>query len=127
MVAWPAVLKYRGEHELTFILDQSAWNLDAELHFFGYDPEDILIDSEGSIFSLTNQNNNFITSEQSEQKSEQKSERKSEQKSAQKIDLESVLDLIKAHESQLGACCASKLSFQSIAEAIMVIGDESKT
>jgi hypothetical protein len=119
MVAWPAVLKYRGEHELTFILDQSAWNLDAELHFFGYDPEDILIDSEGSIFSLTNQNNNFIMSEQSEQKSEQKS--------AQKIDLESVLDLIKAHESQLGACCASKLSFQSIAEAIMVIGDESKT
>jgi hypothetical protein len=111
MVAWPAVLKYRGEHELTFILDQSAWNLDAELHLFGYDPEDILIDSEGSIFSLTNQNNNFIISEQSEQK----------------IDLESVLDLIKAHESQLGACCASKLSFQSIAEAIMVIGDESKT
>lgn len=115
MVVWPAVLKYRGEHELTFILNQSAWNLDADLHFFGYDPEDILIDSEGSMFSLTNQNCNLITSEQSAQKS------------AQKIDLESVLDLIKAHESQLGACCASKLSFQSIAEAIMVIGGESKT
>jgi hypothetical protein len=110
MVVWPAVLKYRGDHELTFVLDQSVWNSDTDLHFFGYDSDDILIDSEGSIFALSNRNSHVITLEQSERK----------------IELESMLELIKAHESQLGACCASKLSFQSIAQAIMVIGENNK-
>ncbi|MFT6388959.1 MAG: hypothetical protein ACJAUP_002344 [Cellvibrionaceae bacterium] len=110
MVVWPAVLKYRGDHELTFVLDQSVWNSDTDLHFFGYDSEDILIDSEGSIFALSNRNSHDITLGQS----------------GRKIELESMLELIKAHESQLGACCTSKLSFQSIAEAIMVIGENNK-
>lgn len=31
---WPAIIKYSGDVELTYVSDQAEWNNDADLHYF---------------------------------------------------------------------------------------------
>ena len=106
MIIWPAILKYAGEKELTFISNQSEWNCDADLHFFSYEAKDMLIDSEGFIHSLANRKNNFVTPVPTNHS----------------LSLQEVIELVKAHLSELGSCCVSKLSAQSIKHAIDIVG-----
>jgi len=106
VVIWPVILKYAGENELTFISNQSEWDCDADLHFFSYDPEDMLIDSEGFIHSLKNRKNNVIAPEPTNRS----------------LSLQEVIALGKAHLSELGSCCVSKFSAHSIQHAIDIVG-----
>ncbi|MEH6473443.1 MAG: DUF4144 family protein [Halopseudomonas sp.] len=105
MGAWPAILKHLGENELTFISSQSEWDCDADLHFFSYEPEDVLIDTNGQIHSLTDRQNNFVQPREN----------------GNKIELEVLNALVKEHASQLGSCCVSKISYPSISDAIKAV------
>lgn len=51
MILWPAIIKYEGESELTFVSSESEWQCDVDLHFFSYEDDDVLIDSTGAIYS----------------------------------------------------------------------------
>lgn len=104
-IIWPAILKYKGEHELAYIPSQSDWDSDADLHVFAYEIDDQLIDSQGFIYSLNCRKNNLVVPEQTNRS----------------LSLPEVSGLIKAHLSELGSCCVSKLFAPSIKEAIAMM------
>ncbi|NRA85015.1 MAG: hypothetical protein HRU22_14990 [Gammaproteobacteria bacterium] len=109
MVTWPALIKFRGDDELVYISDLAEWNGDADLHFFEYDPLDILIDASGLIHHLNNQHHDAVVPEPTKDL----------------IELGVAIDLIKAHFSALGSCCAAKISARSVAELIDFVGFDS--
>ena len=102
MVIWPAIVKFDGDPELDYISDEKKWEIESELHYLGYQDKDILIDSTGTIFSLNDPSNNSTKVINSNKT----------------IAMDALLDLIKAHQSSLGLCCAAKVGFDSIKEAI---------
>jgi len=104
-IIWPAILKYKGEHELAYIPSQSDWDSDADLHVFAYEIDDQLIDSQGFIYSLNYRKNNRVMPEQTNRS----------------LPLSDVCELIKAHLSEQGSCCVSKLFAPSIEEAIAMM------
>lgn len=106
MILWPAIIHHAGQAELAYINDQSQWRNDMHLHIHGYRAEDRLIDSAGNIFSLVKGMGNSAVAEPKDQI----------------ISLYELLDLMRAHAAQTGLCCVDKLSADSVAEAIFLIG-----
>jgi len=102
MITWPAIIKFVGDEELSFIGSQSDWESDADLNRYHYDQADLLIDTTGAIYSLTQLNNGVVTPEAT----------------GETIGLPTLTNLVRAHASGLGNCCVSKLGFYSIAEAV---------
>ncbi|MBV7262504.1 hypothetical protein KCG43_10910 [Photobacterium sp. WH24] len=105
MVVWPAVLKYEGDQELSVVADRHTWESDSDLHCFGFQPGDALIDSAGQVFRLLSLRPGDTSLE----------------KTVQTMRLDEIVEIIKAHQSCLGACCAAKVSFASVAEAISAL------
>lgn len=106
MILWPAVLKYDGDAELAFIGSQAEWETDAALHRFWFKATDVLIDSAGLCYSLSEQSSGLTIP-----------------KPKDVISLDAIIDLVRAHASQSGACCVSKFSAASIREAILAVED----
>lgn len=100
-VCWPAVIKYDRDAELAFVADQSEWENDVELHRFAHRDGDLLIDSEGKLFSLSVH-----------------ADRMTLELKPERVSLDDMIALIRAHAVQDGACCVSKFSAGSIAEAV---------
>ena len=103
--ALPAFIQFHGDDELHFIgsqtslLEDSLW-MQAQFH-----PDDRLIDANGNLFSLQrNEGGRFAFIRNAEQMS-----------------LDAVLQLVRRHAAQDGACCVAKLSAGSIAEAIAML------
>lgn len=111
MVTWPAVLKFEGDPELLYVASQSDWNTDKYAHAIIHGEGDILIDSEGSVFSLVGLNDGVLSFQASEII----------------LDLSEMIDLIKAHQANLGSCCIAKISFRSFAEAVQSVDSKQKT
>lgn len=107
MITWPAIIKFAGDNELSFVATQSEWENDEDLISFRYDPEDQLIDSEGVIYSLNDDKEGVVNPKNT----------------GEKIGLADITILIREHASELGNCCVSKLGFYSISEAVSTAGD----
>lgn len=105
LLIWPAIIKYPDDAELLYINSYTEWLSDIGLHSFNYDETDYLIDSTGQTFTLTKRLNNIV---QPESANDTKS-------------LEEILGLVKAHASQMGSCCVSKLYAPSISEAFAIV------
>lgn len=103
-IAWPAILHFSGDHELMFIASQTEWDADTCVHGGHYESNDRLIDSLGMIYSLNQRNNNFLTP----------------QPTGRAASLAEIIALVKAHLSEQGSCCVSKLFAASITEAIEI-------
>jgi len=106
VIKWPAVIHYCGDPELTYVANPSQWYDDKELHCFGYEPADRLVDSDGSIYSLQNVTDGDLdpisTGEQ--------------------LSLAAMELMLQAHFCSAGDCCVAKYSAASIAEGIKNIG-----
>ena len=106
MITWPAIIKYSGEAELTYVESQAEWNADAHLHGFRYEKADVLIDSNGEIYALSNVVvNDSVRPEPT----------------GKLASLEKVIEMVRAHASQMGSCCVSKFSASSIQEAVYAV------
>jgi hypothetical protein len=105
MIHWPAVIRYSGNAELGYIDNQSDWENAPHFHSAHYHPEDVLIDSTGQEFVLQDrlQANVLPTP------------------TGKTLTLEEVIQLVRLHAAQDGACCASKLFATSIAAAISMV------
>ena len=103
--AMPAFIQFHGDDELCFIASQDR--LDESSHFgqTPFHPADRLVDAEGHLFSLHRDAEGHL-----------RCARLQGQQS-----LEEVLQLVRRHAAQDGACCVAKLSAASIAEAIALI------
>lgn len=111
MVNWPAIIKHADDAELIYVRDQSEWDGDAELHDFAYDDADTLIDSSGSIYSLTSIQNNQVKPELR----------------GESIALQDLLGMVKAHAAQQGSCCVAKLYAPTITEAFKIVASLNET
>ncbi len=105
LITWPAIIKYSDDNELNFLSDLSEWNGDADLHYFEYDPSDILIDSAGVIHHLNQRDNGLIIPTST----------------GEIIDLKAAIAMVQAHFSAMGSCCSAKLSARSVAELIELV------
>jgi len=103
-VVWPAVIKYEGDAELAFVADQATWEADFASHRHIHRDGDLLIDSEGKMFTLAEQPGKISLAFKPGQ-----------------VSLEDMIALLRAHAVQDGACCVSKFSADSIAEAVQLV------
>ena len=111
LLLWPAIIKHSTDAELSYICDQSTWDNDADLHHFGFDVSDYLIDSTGRLFDLTRREATFVTPEAS----------------GKSMTLDEVLDIVRAHAAQKGSCCVAKIYAPTIAEAFKIVASLEET
>jgi len=106
-VQWPAILKLHGTDELIYLQDHAAWLSDSHLQAMHLTAGDILIDSDGLCFKAgfhiaQNRNGGFMAT-------------------GEHLNLQQVIQLVRMHAAQDGACCVAKLHASSIAEAIAML------
>ena len=105
IINWPAVIKYHGENELTYVSSELEWNSDADLSEFNYGESDRLIDSGGHVYHLEDKDSGYIYPILTEST----------------IPLYEFLSLVKLHASAQGECCIEKMMFKSIAEGMKIV------
>ena len=105
MINWPGIIKHLDDAELVYVSDQSQWDSDAELHSFDYDEFDYLIDSSGNTYTLTKRSNKQVKPESN----------------GGSMSRNEILGLVKAHASQKGSCCVSKLYAPTIGDAFKIV------
>jgi hypothetical protein len=110
MIEWPAVVKYEGDDELTFIDSENEWMHDSACYLYNHTETSFLIDSKGAIFSLINNENGTI----------------SPRHTGDKISLEDFTRLVRIHASTVNRCCIEKISFRDIADGVKLIGSMSE-
>jgi len=105
MTHWPAIICFHGDAELAYVPDQTAWDQNPHLHGQNFHPKDSLIDAQGNCFALNGSADKVHL-----------------QPTGTSLGLDEVLQLVRRHAAQDGACCVAKLSAASIAEAIALVG-----
>jgi len=113
VVIWPAIIKLTDDDELLYIADLAQWHSDDDLHFIGYQQLDMLIDSAGAIHHFPNSC------------SKCDSERSLPNPTGESIELARAINLVKAHFSSVGACCAAKITARSVADLVDWVGLDS--
>lgn len=100
MILWPAIIHHAGQAELTYIKDESQWlaHVQAPQHFHA---QDRLVDSTGHAYSLATG---------------------SPKLTGKTVNLDELLNLIRAHAAEAGQCCVAKFSAASIPQAIRAFG-----
>lgn len=102
-VAWPSVIKYEGAEELLFVGSERDWLLNPEIVSVQFQAGDLLIDSDGQVYSLAGKGPSAL------------------QGSSEQLSLEEVLDLVRQHASVCGHCCVSKMGAPSIGAALQLV------
>ncbi|WP_116472767.1 DUF4144 family protein [Zobellella maritima] len=105
MVAWPAIIKYSGEDELSYIGSQSEWELDAALYALSLEEGDRLIDGQGLVYALDKNTRHKLVP----------------RPSGESATLADIITLVRNHAAQSGACCVAKLNARTISEAITLV------
>ena len=105
-ISWPAILHYRGDDELDFVPDQSAWDEQQRHCAIGYQPGDRLIDSTGRCHLLASVRQCETTGSRNTS-----------------LNLDEILCLVRAHAAQSGICCVAKIQAMSVKEVIEMVGE----
>lgn len=106
MITWPAIIKYIGEDELTFIKNEHEWLADPDLHFHPYTIGDQILDSNGSLYDLPYDDKEKMVEIIKTNKSKTLSEFEA---------------LIKNHMVCLNQCCSSKIKLPSFMDGILLV------
>lgn len=107
MLNWPAVIKYEGDDELTYIASEEQWKRDAGSHLYNHSGYNYLIDSNGHSYNLVETHGEVITP----------------QSTGASMALQDFIKLVRIHASTVNRCCIEKIGFRSIAEGISLVGD----
>lgn len=105
MIEWPAVIKYEGDDELTYIGSENEWMHDSASYLYNHTGSGFLIDSNGGIFSLADNETGAI----------------SPKNTGDTISLEDFIRLVRIHASTVNRCCIEKISFRDIADGVKLI------
>ena len=105
MIIWPAIINYHGDDELIYVASSTEWNNEPELSVYGYDDDDILIDSTGSIYRLSKTVKGIVAPELTNDI----------------IPPEELINLVQKHAAQQGQCCIEKIMFKNISEGIQLV------
>ncbi|TRX55125.1 DUF4144 family protein [Thalassomonas sp. M1454] len=104
MIHWPAIIKHDGEDELIYISSELDWQNDEEMLLYIFTDRDVLIDSNGQVFSLDEVQQHLNSSTVLATAS-----------------LENVIELIQAHAAIAQACCIEKIQTKTIKQAIELV------
>lgn len=102
-VVWPAIIKCRDDEELTYVDSLQQWSTDPDCAAKNFQVNDLLIDSEGAVYSLVQLESTPLPEK------------------PDRLSLDQVLELVKLHASVCGQCCVSKMGAPSIAAAIQMV------
>lgn len=102
-VQWPAIIKLDAEDELIFISDAATFYSDKSLHQMQLQAQDKLIDSTGTVFTISNRPEVQLTA------------------TGIMLSLNAVEDLLRLHLSNQGTCCVSKFHANSIRKALLSV------
>jgi hypothetical protein len=103
---WPAIIRYAGVDEVTFVHDQAQWNADLELTDFRYTSDDVLIDSQGHVHGF---------------ECGQPVGPVSLKATDQRLSPQQLSDAVQKHLSAVNQCCVSKLVFDNYAECFAML------
>ncbi len=106
MIIWPAILRFNGDDELSFIFDQNEWKTDSDLYFHSYAEGDEFIDSQGKIYDLAFDEINKVVELK---------------ETGATISIREFEQLVKKHMVQLNQCCISKFQLSSYQEGMMIV------
>lgn len=101
-IQWPAIIKLGGEDELIYLPDEVSLLNHAHLQNLRFQRDDYLYDSTGR---------EFVVDEKL----------KDPRPSGRYLSLEEIIQLLRRHAAQDGACCVAKLNARSIADAIALL------
>ncbi|MGF1753768.1 DUF4144 domain-containing protein [Vibrio makurazakiensis] len=107
MIKWPSLVKLDGDDELIYVETEHDFHAECSDMILGDD--DYLIDSDGVSYSLqlkSGANQPTLSSQ------------------TQNHSIESITQLIRAHEFQKAEMCLTKIHFPSISEAIRSLSFE---
>lgn len=104
-IVWPAVIRFCGSDELSRVPNQETWKSDLDLHPGRYQPDDVLIDARGDQYALSTKVEGAILPEPT----------------GETCTLAEIIELVRKHVAQTGACCVSKLYAASIPEAFALL------
>ena len=105
MVEWPAVIRYCGDDELTYVGSVAEWKRDAESHLYTHQDGNQLIDSNGFVYNIVSSPWHGFDYEASDER----------------VTLEDFIRLVRIHASSAHRCCIEKIRFRSIAEGIELV------
>lgn len=105
MVEWPAVIKYEGDDELTYVDSDTEWVRDSAMYLYNHNGNNSLIDSNGTIFSLKLNDNGGTGINHT----------------GDVISHEDFTRLVRIHASTVNRCCIEKIGFRDIADGIKLI------
>ena len=106
MILWPVVINYKGDDELTFILNEYEWASDNDVNFHSHSNDDQLIDSNGVVFKLLyNDNKNTVEIK----------------KTKLSLTINEFESLIKNHMASLNQCCISKIHLKSFENGMLLV------
>ena len=104
MIYWPAVIKHDGEDELIYISSATVWHNDEEMLLYVFTERDVLIDSHGQVFSLTD----IQTCPESAI-------------ALATATIDNINELVRAHAVICGECCVEKIHCQTLSQAMKFI------
>jgi hypothetical protein len=97
------MIKLHGTDELIYLQDHATWLSDGHVQAMHLTADDMLIDSAGLCFQIAkNRNERFMAT-------------------GECLNLPQVIQLVRMHAAQDGACCVAKLNANSIADAIAML------
>lgn len=103
LVQWPAIIKLHADDELIFIADATRFASDATLQLTHVQAQDMLIDSSGAVYSISNSQALELF------------------RTGLSLSLHDVEVLLRLHLSSNGNCCVSKFHAHSIQEAFISV------
>jgi hypothetical protein len=101
LIQWPAIIKLHADDELIFVPDAVQFARDAALELTHMQAEDMLIDSSGAVYHISNIPVLELTPAET------------------MLSLDDVEVLLRSHLINNGNCCVSKFYAPSIRAAIM--------
>lgn len=104
MISWPAVIKHDGEDELIYIDSLEVWQNDEEMLLYLFSERDVLIDSQGKVFSLPDVQQHLDDADILGQGT-----------------LENMLELARNHAALTGTCCVTKIHAKSYKDVMLLI------
>lgn len=112
MIQWPAIIKHDGEDELIYVSSLSEWQRDEEMLLYIFTERDILIDSSGQVFSLTDVQQNIADNNDI-----------LDNKCLATVNADNIMELVRAHAAIIGSCCIEKMHARSAIQAIKLVKD----
>jgi len=103
LIQWPAIIKLHTDNELLFALDAVQFASDVALQLMHVQAQDMLIDSSGVVYSISNGQALGLV------------------RTGSVLSIHDVEALLRLHLSNNGNCCVSKFYAPSIHDAIMSI------